>query len=194
MEIEKPILMGHSMGSGTVMRVAAAYPDLPRAAVLLDPGMGPRRADRGPAAPRGEAPTAAAGRPLRMGGSPEEMVAQNNRPFDELVAQCRQQTPKWDLLDCEYWAVSKRLYHGSYTSGGTGTGGSASYISNLGKITVPTLLLKADAPPEARKANEEFVKGMKHVKLVHIDGAGHNLHHDERQQTLKVMREFLGAL
>jgi len=32
------------------------------------------------------------------------------------------------------------------------------------------------------------------VKLVHIDGAGHNLHHDERQQTLQVMREFLGAL
>ena len=103
MKIEKPILMGHSMGSGTVMRVGVAYPDLPRAVILLDPGMGPPRAGRGPA-----------------GGTPEEMVAQNNRPFDDLVAQCRQQTPKWDLLDCEYWAVSKRLYHGSYTSGGPG--------------------------------------------------------------------------
>ena len=77
---------------------------------------------------------------------------------------------------------------------GPATGSSASYISNLAKISVPTLVLKADAPPEARKANEELVKGMKHVKLVHIDGAGHNLHHDERQQTLKVMREFLRGL
>ena len=194
MNLEKPILMGHSMGSGTVMRVAAAYPDLPSAVVLLDPGMGPRRAGRGPGAPRGAAPTAAAGRRLRMGGSPEEMVAQNNRPFDDLLAQCRQQTPKWDLLDCEYWAVSKRLYHGSYTSGGTGTGSSASYISNLGKIAVPTLVLKADAPPETRAANEAVAKVLKNGRLVHIDGAGHNLHHDERQQTLKVMREFLGAL
>ena len=122
------------------------------------------------------------------------MVAQNNRPFDDLLAQCRQQTPKWDLLDCEYWAVSKRLYHGSYTSGGTGTGSSASYISNLGKIAVPTLVLKADAPPETRAANEAVAKVLKNGRLVHIDGAGHNLHHDERQQTLKVMREFLGAL
>jgi pimeloyl-ACP methyl ester carboxylesterase len=40
MKFEKPILMGHSMGAATVMRVGAQYPDLPRAVIMLDPFLG----------------------------------------------------------------------------------------------------------------------------------------------------------
>jgi pimeloyl-ACP methyl ester carboxylesterase len=69
-----------------------------------------------------------------------------------------------------------------------------STTETLGKITVPALILKADAPPETRRANDEAAKVLKNGKLVHIDGAGHNLHHDERQRTVEVMRSFLGAL
>jgi len=211
MKVEKPILMGHSMGAGTVMRIGATYPDLPRAVILLDPGLGAPGAGRGAGAARGEAPGAAgagrggaagrgaaAGAPgLVMGGTAEALVAQNNRSFDDLVAQCRKQTPKWDLLDCQYWAVSKRIYHGSYASGGgrgPGGGSGMSTSEALGKIAVPTLILKADAPPETRAANEAAAKVLKNGRLVHIDGAGHNLHHDERQQTVKVMRAFLRTL
>jgi pimeloyl-ACP methyl ester carboxylesterase len=64
----------------------------------------------------------------------------------------------------------------------------------LAKITVPTLILKQDAPPEARKANEEAAKVLKNGKVVHIDGAAHNLHHDQRARTLAVMRPFLASL
>ncbi len=212
LKLEKPILMGHSMGAGTVMRIGATYPDLPRAVIMLDPGLGAPGAGRGAGTARGAAAGAggAAGRGavagrgaaaeapgLVMGGTAEALVAQNNRSYDGLVAQCGQQTPKWDLLDCQYWAVSKRIYHGSYTSGvgrGPGGGGGMSTSETLGKITVPTLILKADAPPETRRANEEAAKVLKNGKLVHIDGAGHNLHHDERQRTVEVMRSFLGAL
>jgi pimeloyl-ACP methyl ester carboxylesterase len=202
MKIEKPILMGHSMGAGTVMRIGATYPDLPRAVIMLDPGLGApggARVGAAGAADRGGAPGrgAAAEAPgLVMGGTAEALVAQNNRSYDDLVAQCRQQTPKWDPLDCQYWAVSKRIYHGSYTSGG-GRGPGAGGMSTseaLSKITAPTLILKADAPPETRQANEEAAKVLKNGKLVHIDGAGHNLHHDQRQQTVKVMRAFLRTL
>jgi pimeloyl-ACP methyl ester carboxylesterase len=200
MKLEKPVLMGHSMGAGTVMRIGATYPDLPRAVIMLDPGLGAPGAGRGAgaarggAAGRGAAPQAPG---LVMGGTAEALVAQNNRPYEDLVAQCRQQTPKWDLLDCQYWAVSKRIYHGSYTSGGgrgPGGGGGMSTSETLGKITAPALILKADAPPETRMANEEAAKVLKNGKLVHIDGAGHNLHHDERQRTVEVMRSFLRTL
>ena len=64
----------------------------------------------------------------------------------------------------------------------------------LAKITAPALILKADAPPETRKANEEAAKVLKNGKLVHIDGAGHNLHHDERQRTVAALRSFLSSL
>ena len=129
-----------------------------------------------------------------MGGTAEALVAQNNRAFDDLVTQCRQQTPKWDPLDCAYWALSKRQYHGSYTpGGGRGTGGMST-TDALAKITVPALILKQDAPPETRKANEEAAKVLKNGKVVHIDGAGHNLHHDQRQRTVEVLKLFLASV
>jgi len=197
MKLDKPILMGHSMGAGTVMRLAAKYKDLGRAVILLDPGLVmrmPRAAARPPAEVTRREPTPGA---LVMFGEPAALVAQNNRPFDDLVALCRKQTPLWDQLDCEYWAVSKKQYHGSYSTGSgrrRGMGGRPSTAETLAQITVPTLILKADAPPERRKANEEAAKALKSGKLVHIDGAGHNLHHDKRQKTVEVLDPFLGAL
>lgn len=209
MKLARPVLMGHSMGASTVIRLAAKYTDLPRAVIVLDPGLGAPAAGRGAAAASaagaaGRGQTAApapgiAGRGaatgLVMGGTPEALVAQNNRSFDDLMAQCRQQTPKWDPLDCGYWAVSKRQYHGSYVpGGGRGPGGGMSTMDALARITVPALILKQDAPPEARKANEEAAKVLKNGKLVHIDGAGHNLHHDQRQRTLDVLKPFLASV
>ncbi len=39
LKLEKPILMGHSMGSASVAHFAAKYPDVPRAVVLEDPAL-----------------------------------------------------------------------------------------------------------------------------------------------------------
>jgi pimeloyl-ACP methyl ester carboxylesterase len=210
MRFEKPILMGHSMGAATVMRVGAEYPDLAKAIIMLDPGLrpiGPRptaqapgAAAQGPgraAAPSAPQPQASAPDRLSvsMSGPPETLVAQNNYRFDDLVATCRRQNTKWDVVDCQYWALSKKQYHGAYSSeswqamSGTMRTGEA-----LAKIQVPALILKADAPPDVRKANEEAVRVMKHGRLAHIDGAGHNLHHDQLRRTVEVMREFLSKL
>ncbi|HXB75624.1 MAG TPA: hypothetical protein VNY05_45750 [Candidatus Acidoferrales bacterium] len=54
--------------------------------------------------------------------------------------------------------------------------------------------MKADAPPEIRKSNEEAVKVIQHGKLVHIDGAAHNLHHDQRKRTVDELNIFLKTL
>jgi pimeloyl-ACP methyl ester carboxylesterase len=192
MKFEKPILMGHSMGSSSVMRLVAKYKDLARAAILLDPGLGvPPPAAAAP--PAGEPAPGA----LVMRGDPASLVAQNNRPYDDLVAQCHQQTPLWAPLDCEYWALSKKQYHGNYFAGsgrGRGMRGGGNIKETLSEITVPTLILKRDAPPETRQADLEVAKALKNGKLVHIDGAGHNLHHDQRQRTVEVMKPFLASL
>lgn len=198
MRFDKPILMGHSMGAATVMRIGAQYPDLARAIIMLDPGLG-QPGGRGPAA----APAAAAsgrGAPpspgsLVMMGSPEALVAQNNRSFDELVAKCSKDSPKWDIVDCQYWALSKKQYHGTYTTReGQGPRSGMTSQELLAKITAPALILKADAPPEIRKSNEEAAKVLPHGKLVHIDGAAHNLHHDQRKRTVEELNIFLKTL
>ncbi|WP_368564737.1 hypothetical protein [Pseudoxanthomonas sp. UTMC 1351] len=61
------------------MRLGTEYPDLPRAVIMLDPLLGPL--------PDLARPTAA----VVMFGTVEERVAQNNDPFNELVAACRRQ-------------------------------------------------------------------------------------------------------
>jgi pimeloyl-ACP methyl ester carboxylesterase len=198
MKFDKPILMGHSMGAATVMRIGAQYPDLARAIIMLDPGLG-RPGGRGPAVPPAAAATGRAAQPapgaLVMNGSPEALVAQNNRSLDDLVAKCRSDSPKWDIVDCQYWALSKKQYHGTYAPaqgqarrGGTGT------EEVLSKITAPVLILKVDAPPDVRKSNEEAARVIKNGKLVHIDGAAHNLHHDQRKRTVDELTMFLKTI
>ena len=97
MKLEKAILMGHSLGAATVMRVGAEYPELAKAIVMLDPGLG-RRAPGGPppaaaaaapqggrpaAAPAGGAPAAADPLAFNMRGAPEVLAAQNNHRFED---------------------------------------------------------------------------------------------------------------
>ena len=226
MKFERPILMGHSMGAATVMRIGAEYPDLAAAIIMLDPFVGPggfpgrgpnnrspaargsqRRGtetnspalgtgDNGLSGARPQGNSAPRNLSFNMFGSPETLVAQNNYSYEELVAKGHRENPKWDMVDCQYWALSKKQYHGAYSaqeqqamSGAMNTGDS------LAKFTVPALILKADAPSDVRKRTEEWLeKKNKNVKLIYIDGAAHNLHHDQLNHTVKVLREFLSNL
>jgi pimeloyl-ACP methyl ester carboxylesterase len=129
-----------------------------------------------------------------MFGSPETLVAQNNHSFDDLVAVCHRDNPKWDMVDCEYWALSKKQYHGQYGNQGQAMTGAMGTGDALAKITVPALILKADASPDVRKANEEAAKVMQHGKLVTIDGAAHNLHHDQLARTVQELKDFLSTV
>ena len=201
MNINKPILIGHSMGAATVMRVGAEYPDLAKAVIMLDPGLPlkntgerPPMSNTPPKAPQRDAN--ASGRiSINMFGDPEMLVKQNNYSFDDLVELGRRQNPKWDIVDIKYWALSKKQYHGSYAQETRqAMNGAMRTETALARITVPSLVLKADAPTERRKANEEAVKELPRVKLVHMDGAAHNLHHDQLENTVKEINEFLSKL
>ncbi|MEO6618962.1 MAG: alpha/beta hydrolase [Dyadobacter sp.] len=196
MKFEKPILMGHSMGAATVMRVGASYPDLAKAIIMLDPGLGnrPPVAAASTAASGGQ-PAAAPARRPNMFKSPDSLVMGNNTPFDQVVAAGHRGNPLWDKVDIYYWAFSKKQYHGPYTpEQAQSMTGTMSTADALAKITVPALILKADAKPEMRKANEEAARVMQKGKLIHIDGAGHNLHHDKLDKTVEVLNEFLKSL
>lgn len=239
MQFEKPILMGHSMGAATVMRVGADYPDLAQSVIMLDPfvsrpggntGGAPGGAARptppapqvvaegettpaalpaaaASASPRSAQSVAASASPaspripanqnqenlsVNMMGTPETLVKQNNYPFEALVAQGRRQNPKWGDVDIAYWALSKKQYHGAYTQEGSqAMTGTMQTGDALARIPVPSLILKADGSAESRKANEDAVKELPKVTLVHVDGAAHNLHHDDLERTTKEITQFL---
>ena len=129
-----------------------------------------------------------------MFGAPEQLVAQNNYSFDDLVAKCRRDSPKWALMDCQYWALSKKQYHGAYSRESFSVMTGAMQIGDsLETITVPALILKADASDEDRKTHAEAASALKHGQLVHIDDAGHNLHHDQLDRTVEALSPFLST-
>ena len=206
MKFNNPILMGHSMGAATVMRVGAEYPEVGRAIIMLDPllrsrvGAPPTARGVPNRNPQPQASPSQVGTPnnrlsVSMFGSPETLVSQNNYTLEDLVATGHRQNPLWDKVDIEYWALSKKQYHGPYSSEASqAMSGTMNMGNSLSKIQVPAIILKADASPEVRKSNEETAAAMPKGKLVHIDGASHNLHHDKLERTTEVLNEFFSTL
>lgn len=214
LDLEKPILMGHSMGGATVIRLGAEYPDFAKAIIVVDAGISaPGGRGGGPSGGRGTtgapanpatAPAAAASpRPapttapiaINMRGTPDAMVAQNNYSFDDLVAKAHRDNPRWSMMDCEYWATAIKRYHGPYTDETwQAMSGTMRSEDALAKIQLPMIILKADAPPETRLAHQEAARVMQKGKLVHIDNSAHNLQRDQPQRAAEVIKEFLSSI
>lgn len=177
LKLNKPVLMGHSMGSASVARFAATYPDVPRAVILEDPAL------VRPAAPAASQTT------------PDErraaILARNNTSEEALVAGCMKGSPKWGQSECEIWAPSKRRHHPNTALINTGARPPMSDL--FPKITAPTLILKADADEALKKQNEQVASLLKQGKIVHITGAGHNVRRENKEQTLQVLNAFLAG-
>ena len=178
LKLERPILMGHSMGSSSVARFAAKYPDVARAVILEDPGLV-------------RATPAAAPAPQTPEQRRAAILARNNTTEEALIAGCMKSSPKWGQSECEFWAPSKRRHHPATVANAPS---ALPPISELfPKITVPTLILKADAQGDLRSQNEQVARRLTRGKIVHIEGAGHNVRRENKAQTIEVMKAFLSG-
>ena len=182
LKLERPILMGHSMGSASVAQFAARYPDVPRAVILEDPAL---------VRPATPATPATGATPPTVEQRQATILARNNLSEQELVAGCMKNSPKWGQSECEFWAPSKRRHHPGTAA--IGTGARPPMTELFVKITAPTLILKADAQGDLRKQNEDVAAKLPKGKIVHIEGAGHNVRRENKTQTLEVLRAFLST-
>jgi pimeloyl-ACP methyl ester carboxylesterase len=178
LKLNKPIMMGHSMGAASVAWFAAKYPDVPRAVILEDPGLGPRRGGGGANADPGQRRA--------------QILARNNASYEDMVAQCMKNSPTWGLEECRIWAPSKLRHHPNTAYRSLGDRPPMTDI--LAKISAPALILKADAEPDVRKQNDETARLLNKGKLVHIDGAGHNVRREQKQRLLDALQPFLASL
>lgn len=130
------------------------------------------------------------------------MVAQNNYSYDDLVAKAHRDNPRWSTMDCQYWAVAIKRFHGTYTNAsaegarsGTrgGTRGGTQGDDPLSKIQAPVIILKADAPPDVREAQQKAASVMKNGKMVTIDNSAHNVQRDQPDRAAEVIRDFIST-
>jgi len=185
LKLEKPILMGHSMGSSSVAWFSAKYPDIPGAVILEDPRLIPRVSSN----LRSSASAASTAAQERRRA---QILARNNTPYETLVAQCLKNNPQWGRSECEYWAPSKRLHHPDTAF--RSRSGCPAMSELFAKISAPTLILKADARGDERKKNEEVAQLLKNGKIVHVKGARHNVRRDQKARLLKALKAFLREL
>lgn len=180
LDLNKPILMGHSMGSASVAWFSARYPDVPRAVILEDPNLKNRTLE--------VFKTADSLSNQRF----QKILKLNNKSYEELYALCLNKNKEWGDCECQYWAVSK-LQHHPYTAKLSRSNRPA--IQDLfTQIKAPTLILKADDQDDLRANNIEVTKLLINGEIEHITGAKHNVRRDQKQLLLEKLKAFLAKI
>jgi pimeloyl-ACP methyl ester carboxylesterase len=59
------------------------------------------------------------------------------------------------------------------------------------RITCPVLILKADANPKIRAANQKAAALIPNGKLIHVKGTSHNVRRDDFSATTQYVDEFI---
>jgi N-formylmaleamate deformylase len=179
--LERPALIGHSMGAANVTLAAATYHDLARCAVLEDP---PWRTAYDP----GE--RAAMVEAWRAG-----IIAKKSWTRERLIAEARISNPTWADVDLEPWADAQLRVNPAVFSWGDTQSPRAPWQDLVRKIACPVLLVIADpalgaiVSPEVAQEAAQLNSGL---RVAHIPGAGHSIRREQFEPYVEAVRAFLG--
>lgn len=173
--LDKPFLVGHSMGAMTAMRAAANSPDLARALVLEDPPLLDLR--------------------------PEAMINENVRAGqenkkesrEERIARVRAENPAWVEEEIQPWAASKEQYDPEVFR----LNFDEPWRDILARIECPFLLVTGDPERGAIVTPDQAAESVRlagHGGIARIIGAGHCIHRDRFSESMKAVRAFLAAM
>ncbi len=183
-QLERPVLLGHSLGGAVALTAGVRRPDLVRALVLEDPApLDPGEPVRDPT--RGEA-YAAGLRPSREAPDDEALLRSRREqhpdwPDSELLVTGRaEQQTDLDFLEAGEW---KPL---------------TPWPDLVARLEVPTLVVSGDAAGElcVDDAMEDGFRraGNPHLELVRVPGAGHCVRRDQPTRFYSVVDDWLGTL
>lgn len=185
LRLERPILLGHSMGAETTAYAAAAAPDLPRAIILEDPPF-----VDGFYAATLEA-RAAKAEELRA-----QIVERQKLTLQQLLAESRGANATWTEVDLGPWAEAKHLVHPNAALRRRDVPRTG-WRETLAQITCPTLVITADVelgglitPEVAREMSGLLAR----CQVAHVAGASHNVRRDRYEPYLAAVRAFVVAL
>jgi pimeloyl-ACP methyl ester carboxylesterase len=181
--LERPAVLGHSMGATTTLVLAGTYPDLPGAILLEDP---PARWTGWTATPEGAE---------RLAGMRERFIGLKQKTREELLAGQRAEQPGWSEADLGPWADAKRRFSPHVLSVlDRDNAADVDWPAILSCITCPALLITADpelgaiVTIESAAALQALVP---QLQVAHIPGAGHNIRRDQFALYIDVVRGFI---
>jgi N-formylmaleamate deformylase len=178
LQLDKPAVMGHSMGGGATLSLASNHPDLLSRAILEDSG--PYEFD-----PSRFTPEAMA----RMRTSIQELQQLTR---DEIIARGHQQSPTWHEDELGPWADSK--LQANAESMGRYSPRVVSWRDNFARTTCPILVIRADNDRGAMVTPElaaEAARTFANVEIAHVPGAGHNVRRENYDGFMAAVTAFL---
>lgn len=179
--LDRPVVIGHSMGGNTATALTARYPEAVRAAVLEDPGWRPTL------------------------GTPEEREAraaqwrQNSSALQamtpaEIEKTGRERSPLWADEEFPAWVTAKQQF--SMHIFDTITRVTTPWQESAALFSSPVLLVTAETAQGAIISPEiaqEAVALNPLIRVAHIPGAGHNIRRENFDAFLAALRPFLAA-
>jgi N-formylmaleamate deformylase len=185
LNLEKPIIMGHSMGADTAVNIAIQYPALPRAIILEDP-------------PWRESPASieeAEAASKEMEARAKWLTGIHNYSLEEIVSKGRENDPQWSEEERLPWAKAKQQFDPSLFS--YPVVNTRHYSEFVPKIKCPTLLIIGDngiVTAEVAANAARLWKSKQPFKWVQIKGATHNIRRDNFTDYKAALFDFLKSL
>ena len=182
--LEKPAIMGHSMGGSTAGTAAATTPELFGKVLLEDPAW---REDTSPRQIVSEEEREAWVQQRR-----DNIVAQNKLSRKALIAMSCEQSPIWPAAERGPWATSKQQFSPNVVTGRKNK--PRPWREIAGAIESPTLLITADTDkgaiitPELAEAAEELNAK---IKVANIAGVGHSIRREDFDAYMAAVKAFL---
>ena len=174
--LEKPAILGHSLGAITTLALAGVYPQVPGAILLEDP---PAWWVKGP----------------EPGVRTEWLASiKENRckTREQLIAERCEQDPHWSEAELGAWADAKLRV--SLNVVDWASPASVDWPRTLPKVICPALLITAD-PDRGAIVTWESAAALSrlvpHVVVAPIAGAGHSIRRDQFERYMEVVTAFL---
>jgi N-formylmaleamate deformylase len=185
LELNKPLIMGHSLGADTAANVAIEYPSLLRAIILEDPPWGE------PPASVKEAKKAGKEGMARV----KWLIGLRDLTLEEIIAAGREMDPQWPEAERLPWARAKQQFDPSLFA--YPIINQSHYSELVPLIKCPTLLIIAEngiVSPEAAANAARLWKSKQPFKWVQIKGTTHNIRRDNFKDYKAALLDFLKAL
>lgn len=186
LELDRPVVGGHSMGANIAAQVEAHYPGLARALILEDPPWFEPQA----------APSTGEQEPQKppMNAFAEWLMGLAGKTVEEVMEKGRADNPTWPEIEMRPWAESKLQFDTGFF---LARGDWPEWTDIARSIHCPALLITADPEKGAIVTPQTASQAAglsRSIQVIQIPGAGHNIRRENYTTYMEAVKGFLRTL